>query len=70
MEKLLTAEEVAELLQIKNIQTIYRWARTGKIPCQYFGRCPRFNESELLEGGRRVDGSSKLIDANTQLKVE
>jgi len=46
--KLLTAEEVQILLGFKSIQTIYRWARDGRIRAIRFGtRSVRFCSEEI-----------------------
>ncbi len=43
---LLKAEEVAQILKVKP-QTIYIWAREGKIPSIRLGRLTRFRESDV-----------------------
>lgn len=48
MEKLLTAEEIAELLQVK-VSTIRDWTHTNFIPHIKFGRLVRFKESDINE---------------------
>jgi len=44
--KLLKAEEVAQILQIKT-QTVYTWARERKIPSLRLGRLTRFRASDF-----------------------
>ena len=44
--KLLTAEEVAKILQVKR-QTVYTWARERKIPSLRLGRLTRFRVSDF-----------------------
>jgi excisionase family DNA binding protein len=48
MEKLLTIEQLSELLQVK-LSTIYQWTHTGFIPHVKLGRLVRFRESDVLE---------------------
>lgn len=43
-----TAEKIAERLN-KRPQTIYKWAREGKIPCHRFGRDVLFIIEEVDE---------------------
>ncbi|MCR9093732.1 MAG: helix-turn-helix domain-containing protein [bacterium] len=58
MEKLLRANEVAELLG-SSTWRVYELARLGQIPSVRFGRTVRFSESELekwiREGGPTAD---------------
>ena len=55
MEKLLTAKQLAEILQV-DLSTIYWWSHTEFIPYVKLGKCVRFRESEveswLKERGR------------------
>ena len=44
--KRLTVREVAELLGVHKF-TIYRWAKTGRIPCIRFRRHLRFRVSDI-----------------------
>lgn len=47
LDKRLTAAQVAEMLGV-NVHTIYKWARTGRIPCIKLGRHRmRFKLSDL-----------------------
>ena len=48
MDKLLTAEEVAELLKV-NTEWVWAQARAGRIPHVRLGRYRRFRESALNE---------------------
>ncbi len=48
MDKLLTAEEVAELLKV-NTEWVWAQARAGRIPHVRLGRYRRFRESALDE---------------------
>lgn len=45
-EKLMTLQEVADYLQIKE-RTIYLWAQTGKIPGFKLGSAWRFKKDDL-----------------------
>ena len=47
MQKLLTAEEMAEVLQVK-LSTIYKWTHEGFVPHVKLGKLVRFRESEVL----------------------
>ena len=44
--RLLTAEEVAELLRLP-VSTVYDLARTGRLPHLRIGRALRFSQSDL-----------------------
>jgi excisionase family DNA binding protein len=44
--KRLTAQEVAKLLDL-NLYTVYKWARTGRIPCIKFRRGYRFKMADI-----------------------
>lgn len=46
MEKLLTPEEVKEILNVK-LSTIYQWTHLGFIPHIKVGRFLRFEQSEI-----------------------
>ncbi len=46
LEKLMTLQEVADYLQIKE-RTIYQWAQMDKIPGFKLGSAWRFKKSEL-----------------------
>jgi excisionase family DNA binding protein len=48
MEKMLTASDVADLLQI-HLKTVYRLARNGLIPGKKFGGGWRFSKEEILK---------------------
>jgi excisionase family DNA binding protein len=47
MDKLLTPEEISELLGVK-LSTIYQWTHIGYIPHFKLGRFVRFREYEIL----------------------
>lgn len=44
----LTAPEVAAILQV-NVETVYRLARKGELPCFHLGTAVRFSEKRILE---------------------
>jgi excisionase family DNA binding protein len=46
MNNLLTAQELAEILKV-NEQTIYRWAREGKLPRVKIGSSIRFDREQV-----------------------
>lgn len=48
MEQILTASQVAELLQV-HLRTIYKLARRGLIPGRKFGGGWRFSKEEILK---------------------
>ncbi len=47
MEKLLTARQVSELLEVK-ISTVYDWVYRGVIPYVKLGRLIRFKKPEIF----------------------
>lgn len=47
MEKLLTAKQVSELLEVK-VSTVYDWASQGTIPYVKLGRLIRFKKPEVF----------------------
>jgi len=66
LERLYTAEQVAELFSLKR-KTLYAWAEQGRIPCFKIGKALRFRESELREF---IEASRiPLTDSETQIKV-
>jgi len=50
--KLLTAEELAEALQVHKA-TVYEWVKSKAIPYYQSGRFVRFNLQEVLESQRK-----------------
>ncbi|MCL4473901.1 MAG: helix-turn-helix domain-containing protein [Actinobacteria bacterium] len=60
MEKLLTVEQVAEILQVEKA-TAWRWCREGKIPAAKIGRLYRIKERDL---------SSWLAEKTVDYKVK
>jgi excisionase family DNA binding protein len=60
MSGLLTAEEVRELLKVKNVVTIYRWASSGRLPRIVLGpRSIRFRpeDVEAFIAGQRQEAA-------------
>jgi excisionase family DNA binding protein len=47
MEEIITASDVASLLQV-HLKTVYRLARSGLIPGRKFGGGWRFSKEEIL----------------------
>jgi excisionase family DNA binding protein len=62
MEKLLTAEEFAELAQIKT-HSAYRYAREGKVPHVRIGNKLRFVPSQIQEWIRAQTAQSNQAEA-------
>jgi excisionase family DNA binding protein len=55
MERLLTADQVAERLQVSRY-SVWRWARLGELPALRAGHRIRFRELDVLrflEDGRK-----------------
>ena len=48
MDTLLTAEQVAKILNAK-VKTVYSWAENGKIPCLKINGLLRFVPAEIAE---------------------
>jgi len=66
LERLNTAEQVAELFSLKR-KTMYAWAEQGRIPCYKIGKALRFRKSELREF---IEASRiPLTDSQTATKV-
>ena len=62
MQKLLTPQEIADLLGVKT-STIYQWTHQGFIPHIKLGRLVRFKEDKILTWVEKLEckGRSKLI---------
>jgi len=58
MDTLLNVQEAADLLGV-HIDTIKRWAASGRVPAYKAGRHWRFRRSELLEALRHTPAESK-----------
>ena len=70
MEQILTASQVAELLQV-HLRTVYKLARKGLIPGRKFGGGWRFSKDEIMKmisSGRLSALQSELSEATAELK--
>lgn len=70
MEQILTASQVAELLQV-HLRTVYKLARKGLIPGRKFGGGWRFSKEEIMKmisTGRLASFQSELTEATTAFK--
>ena len=47
MERLMTAKQVSELIEVKP-STVYQWVHVGLIPYVKIGKCVRFKKDELF----------------------
>jgi excisionase family DNA binding protein len=47
MERLMTAKQVSELLEVRP-STVYQWVHVGLIPFVKIGKCVRFKKDELF----------------------
>ena len=64
MEQILTASQVADLLQV-HVRTVYKLARKGLIPGRKFGGGWRFSKEEILKmisTGRLASLQSELSE--------
>ncbi len=64
MEQILTASQVAELLQV-HLRTVYKLARRGLIPGRKFGGGWRFSREEIL----KMISTSRLPSLETELSA-
>ena len=70
MEQILTASQVAELLQV-HLRTVYKLARKGLIPGRKFGGGWRFSKDEIMRmisSGRLSALQSELSEATAEFK--
>ena len=70
MEQILTASQVAELLQV-HLRTVYKLARKGLIPGRKFGGGWRFSKDEIMKmisSGRLSALQSELSEVTAELK--
>jgi excisionase family DNA binding protein len=70
VEQILTASQVAELLQV-HLRTVYKLARKGLIPGRKFGGGWRFSKDEIMKmisSGRLSALQSELSEATAELK--
>ena len=65
MEKLITAKQVSELIEVKP-STVYQWVHVGLIPYVKLGKCVRFKKDELFrwidKNARRERVSFKSVE--------
>lgn len=47
MERLMTAKQVSELIEVKP-STVYQWVHLGLIPYVKLGKCVRFRKADLF----------------------
>ena len=70
MEQILTASQVADLLQV-HLRTVYKLARKGLIPGRKFGGGWRFSKDEILKmisSGRLASLQSEISQAGAEFK--
>jgi excisionase family DNA binding protein len=70
VEQILTASQVAELLQV-HLRTVYKLARKGLIPGRKFGGGWRFSKEEIMKmisSGRLASLQSELTEAVADFK--
>ncbi len=70
MEQILTASQVAELLQV-HLRTVYKLARKGLIPGRKFGGGWRFSREEILKmisSGRLASLGSEMAESAGDFK--
>ena len=69
MEQILTASQVADMLQV-HLRTVYKLARKGLVPGRKFGGGWRFSRDEIvrmLSGGQAGLLEVRLADAKKTL---
>lgn len=59
MTKLLTPQQIAELLGVKP-STIYQWTHQGFIPHLKLGRLVRFNENKVMKWVEKRECSGRI----------
>jgi excisionase family DNA binding protein len=70
VEQILTASQVAELLQV-HLRTVYKLAHKGLIPGRKFGGGWRFSKEEIMKmisSGRLASLQSELTEAVADFK--
>ncbi len=71
MERLMTAKQVSELIEVRP-STVYQWVHLGLIPYVKIGKCVRFKKDELLrwidKNHRKERVSFKIIEKNFKNK--
>lgn len=60
VQKLLTAQEAKKYLRIKEIKTLYKYARTGKIPGFKMGKEWRFSVESLDKWVKEQERKNKI----------
>lgn len=60
MEEILTASQVAALLQV-HVRTVYKLARTGSIPGTKFGGGWRFSKAQIFKMISRNDDKGATV---------
>ena len=60
MNKLLTPDEVAELLSVRK-STIYQWTHQGFIPHIKLGKFVRFKEGDVAKWVKRKTNNGRII---------
>ena len=65
MEKILTASQVAGLLQV-HLRTVYKLARRGLIPGRKFGGGWRFSQDEIL---KMISSSQAIASSDRELSA-
>ena len=67
---LMTARDVARYMRL-DVQTVYRKARAGEIPCYRLGKAVRFKQEkidEFLEGGNYAKKDGTRCRSNLAIK--
>ncbi|MBI2070964.1 MAG: helix-turn-helix domain-containing protein [Elusimicrobia bacterium] len=59
MEKLLTVDEVADLLQVKP-RTIYLWVHESYIPTVKLGACVRFHPASIAQWIKKKEAQGRV----------
>jgi len=59
MNKLLTPQEVADLLSVRQ-STIYQWTHQGYIPHVKLGKFVRFNQDKVMEWVERRSNTGRI----------
>jgi len=59
MNKLLTPQEVADLLSVRK-STIYQWTHQGYIPHVKLGKFVRFNQDKVMEWVERRSNTGRI----------
>jgi excisionase family DNA binding protein len=58
LKKLLTPEDLSDILQVK-LSTIYYWTHIGEIPFLKIGKALRFREDEILIWLRKKEAKNR-----------